>query len=129
MQVHILEDPSKEELGRKLEKLRPDILMLHGERNFERDEIGGLVLRDGKAITSECVSTYLSAKVPELVSVTIANFIREGILDASCSGSSFLLIILFIRGRKNIHYMTNMISTLIAFLLPGLPRDFWAEVG
>lgn len=76
MQVYILEDPSKEELGRKLEKLRPDILILHGERNFERDEIGGLVSRDGKAITSECFGPYLSAKVPELVSATIAPFMR-----------------------------------------------------
>ena len=73
-----MEDPSKEELGRKLEKLRPDILMLHGERNFERDEIGALVLRDGKTITSECFSTYLNAKVPELVSVTIAPFVKSG---------------------------------------------------
>ena len=75
MQVHILEDPSKEELVRKLEKLRPDILMLHGERNFDRDEIGTLVLRDGKTITSDCFSTYLKVKVPELVSVTIASFV------------------------------------------------------
>ncbi|KAG0576309.1 hypothetical protein KC19_5G070800 [Ceratodon purpureus] len=67
LEVHILEDPSKEELGRKLEKLRPDILMLHGERNLKRDEVGDLVLRDGKAITSECFSAYLSAKVPELI--------------------------------------------------------------
>lgn len=31
MQVHILEDPSEEELGWKLEKLHPDFLVLHGD--------------------------------------------------------------------------------------------------
>jgi hypothetical protein len=75
VQVHILYDPSKEELGRKLEKLRPDILTFHGERDCERDEIGSLVLRDGKEISSECLGPYLSAKIPELVCVTIAHFI------------------------------------------------------
>ena len=75
MQVHILYDPSKEELGRKLEKLRPDILTLHGERDCERDEIGSLILRDGKAISSECLGPYLSAKFSELVFATIAHFI------------------------------------------------------
>jgi len=68
VQVQILENPSSEELGRKLEKLRPDILMLHGEQSFERDEIGGLVVRDGKAISSESLSPLLSVKAPELVS-------------------------------------------------------------
>jgi len=69
VQVHVLENPSSEELGRKLEKLRPDILMLHGEQKGEEgDEIGGLVVRDGKAICSESLGPYLSAKAPELVS-------------------------------------------------------------
>jgi len=67
VQVHVLENPSSEELERKLEKLRPDILMLHGEQK-EGDEIGGLLVRDGKAICSESLSPYLSAKAPELVS-------------------------------------------------------------
>lgn len=69
MQVHVVENPSCEELERKVEKLRPDILMLHGEHG---DEIGGLVFRDGKAISSETLSNYLTAKVPELVSVSTA---------------------------------------------------------
>jgi hypothetical protein len=64
LEVHVVENPSCEDLERKVEKLRPDILMLHGEHG---DEIGGLVFRDGKTICPETLSNLLTAKVPELV--------------------------------------------------------------
>lgn len=67
MQVHILEDPSEEELGWKLEKLHPDFLVLHGECLPGKDDVGGLVLRDGKAVTSEILIPLFTLKIPNLV--------------------------------------------------------------
>lgn len=93
MQVHILCDPSKEELGQKLEKLRPDILMLHGERDCERDEIGSLVVRDGKVISSECLSPYLSAKIPQLLCLTIEPPILPDLAGSPCRNILFPLLL------------------------------------
>lgn len=67
MQVHILEDPSEEELGWKLEKLHPDFLVFHGECLPGKDDVGGLVLRDGKAVTSEILTPLFTLKIPNLV--------------------------------------------------------------
>ena len=100
MQVHILYDPSKEELVRRLEKLRPDILMLHGERDCGSDEIGSLVLRDGKTISPEYLGSCLSAKIPELVCIAIAPFILPylaGSLGRYQYIKSFAAIITFIK--------------------------------
>lgn len=62
-----MEDPTKEELGRKLEKLHPDFLLLHGESSPVKDEIGGLVIRDGKPLSADTLASLYGAKVPNLV--------------------------------------------------------------
>lgn len=67
MQVHILEDPSEEELGWKLEKLHPDFLVLHGDCPPGKDDVGSLVLRDGKLVTSEILTSFFGSKFPDLV--------------------------------------------------------------
>lgn len=67
LQVHILQDPTKEELGRKLEKLHPDFLLLHGESSPVKDEIGNLVIRDGKPLSADTLAALYGAKVPNLV--------------------------------------------------------------
>lgn len=67
LQVHILQDPTKEELGRKLEKLHPDFLLLHGESSPVKDEIGSLVIRDGKPLSADTLASLYGAKVPNLV--------------------------------------------------------------
>lgn len=67
LQVHIIDDPTKEELGWKLEKLHPDFLLLHGECSCSKDDIGGLVLRDGSQLSADALASLYGAKVPNLV--------------------------------------------------------------
>lgn len=67
LEVHILDDPTKEDLGRKLEKLHPDFLLLHGECLSGKDEIGGLVIRDGKSLSADTIASLYGAKVPNLI--------------------------------------------------------------
>lgn len=67
LEVHILQDPTKEELGRKLEKLHPDFLLLHGESSPVKDEIGNLVIRDGKPLSADTLAALYGAKVPNLI--------------------------------------------------------------
>ena len=67
MQVHILEDPSEEELGWKLEKLHPEFLVLRGDCPPGKDDVGSLVLRDGKLVTAEILTSFFGSKFPNLV--------------------------------------------------------------
>lgn len=67
LEVHIIDDPTKEELGWKLEKLHPDFLLLHGECSCSKDDIGGLVLRDGSQLSADALASLYGAKVPNLI--------------------------------------------------------------
>lgn len=61
--------------------------MLHGELGFEKDVIGDLVSRDDKVISSEFLSPYISAKIPELVSATMEFFLVSYLAGSFCRNS------------------------------------------
>ncbi|CAM6048469.1 unnamed protein product [Sphagnum compactum] len=68
LEVHVLEDPSKEELGWQLEMLQPEFVYFrHRPMSGRKEELGEFVFKDGEALSAEIFSLSLHSKTPDLV--------------------------------------------------------------